>query len=263
MTLQRLRTYPHDRGYSRYAPGSPAKAPERSPQRALPPLRRFQVSYLGRDGTVSELQRAAPALPAFEEAFSAFARGTLVTTADGPVAVEDLLPGTLVQTSENGPQPLLWSGSITLIPARASVVRQDRLTRISADSFGLGRPMPDLLLGPAARLFQSRARLPATIGARAALVPAAGFADGDAVIRVSPVSPVQVFHLAFASHQVIRVNGLECESYHPGHAAELALSGEMLTLFLALFPHLNALEGFGQPAHPRLSLEDLQLIGAE
>ena len=40
----------------------------------------------------------APATPGIEASCGAFAHGTLIHSAEGPVAVEDLVPGMLIET---------------------------------------------------------------------------------------------------------------------------------------------------------------------
>jgi len=240
--------------------GKRKEAPQR---RSTLMMRRYHATYLTETGDIETLEQVAPALPLFEDAFCAFARGTLVTTEFGSTAVEDLMPGDRIQTLDNGMQTLLWVGSMSLIPnAKGQSKRMTRLTRFSADSLGFGRPSPDLLLGPAANLFQKNSRLPEACGSDKAVLPASGFTDGESVISVCPATPVQVFHLAFKNHQIIRVNGLECESYHPGLTAEMRLSGDMLRLFLSLFPQVNSLDDFGPVSYPRLSREDMEQFHA-
>lgn len=223
----------------------------------MPRTRRYEVAYLGHDSEINEFTRIAPAMPTFEDAFCALARGSIIATDEGPIAVEDLLPGTRVLTRDNGAQPLLWAGSMTLLP---SIPDQPdsagKLSRVTADSFGLGRPMPDLLLGPSARLFRRDAVLVSAMGTKAALAPITAFIDGDTVLEITPVTPVPVYHLAFECHQIIFANGLEVESYHPGNRNEIPLTGQMRALFLAMFPHIKSLSEFGPQAYPRMSLDE-------
>lgn len=231
--------------------------PDRRPLRAMPRTRRYEVAYLGHNTEIADFTRLAPAMPIFEDAFCAVARGTIIATDDGPIAIEDLLPGTLVQTRNNGPQPVLWIGSMSVVPnAENQTDGMGKLSRITADSFGLGRPMPDLLLGPRARLFRQDASLISAMGTTAALAPITAFTDGDTVLEITPVTPVPVYHLAFERHQIISANGLEIESYHPGSRNELHLTGQMRALFLAMFPHVHSFNEFGPLAYPRMSLDE-------
>ncbi|MCO6381088.1 Hint domain-containing protein, partial [Oceanicola sp. 502str15] len=146
----------------------------------MPLTRRFEVSYLASNGDIDEFQRVAPATPLFEEAFSALGRGALISTVDGLTAVEDILPGTLVETA-NGPKPLLWIGSMTVFPesgelaARAPGREPQKMLRIATDAFGFGRPAPDLMLGPKARLLYRSAACTEAVGAEEAFAPARAF----------------------------------------------------------------------------------------
>ncbi len=213
--------------------------------RKRPLMRKYEAAHLTPSGAdpseIASSLHVAPALPCFEDAVSALAHGSLVGTEAGPVAIEDLLPGTRVWTEEAGLQPVLWVGSTMLVPgATGQRPEMTRLTRISADAFGPGRPMPDLLLGAGARLLsQGRS------------VAAAELADGVQVVRVAPVTPVRLYHVLLARHARLRVNGLPVESYHPGTLTENSLPRELLELLLGLFPGMNALSDFGPQAYPR------------
>ncbi|WP_158547463.1 Hint domain-containing protein [Rhodovulum sp. 12E13] len=243
--------------------------------RDQPLTRRYDIRALAGDGSLDEFTRVAPATPVFEDAFAALARGTLVATAEGPVAVEDLVPGMMIETVNAGPQPLLWVGAMTVYPdmrglgpgAAPGGLEAASLTRMSADAFGFGRPAPDLVLGPRARVLYRSAACRDLVGAAEAFAPARAFVDGDGAIRVTPVSPVRVFHLAFHGQQVIRANGMEVESYHPGADPASMMTRETLELFLALFPHIDPAAddgtgGFGPLSVPRLTAFELDSLRA-
>lgn len=241
--------------------------PEGRPQRKMPLMRTYEVAYLTKSGSIEEFSQIAPALPAFEQAFCAFARGTLIQTKLGPVAVEDLLPGDMIQTGKDEAQPLIWRGSMTVIPARdpfgePAQGSKNRLTRISMDTFGLGRPMPDLVLGPHTRIVHRIATIRRLTGHSTALIPATDFLDGVNIIETSPMTPVQVYHIALPKQAKIIVNGVETASQHPGMPEMHNLRGDMLNLYLSLFPHAKSLDDFGPIAMPYLSLRDLELIDA-
>ena len=207
---------------------------------------RCQITWLTRRGEVEEVERMVPGMALFREALGAVVRGGIVATISGPVAVEDLIPGDEVITS-SGPRRLLWKGAQTL--ARSTRTRM--LYRIPADALGLGRPLPDLLLGPGARILSRRGPLGAVSDGHAALVPISALVDGMTVIEIAPASAVQTFHLGFDAHCTFAVNGVEIESVHPGLLGA-SLGEELLTLYMGLFPHLSRPADFGPLALPRL-----------
>ncbi|WP_417239328.1 Hint domain-containing protein [Celeribacter halophilus] len=221
--------------------------------------RRYDVLWQAKNGDICDSTISAPALPQFESAFNAFARGALLPTPQGPVAIEDLLPGDEVETIDNGVQRVEWIGSMTLDPkgTRAANAKPERLYRIMADSFGLGRPAPDLMLGTGARYLLRADALKTTYGTSQALAPVSGLVDGNSVIEVTPISSVRSYHIGLARHSLLRVNGVELESYHPGITAAGQLYGDLRGRFMALFPHLETLGDFGALAQLRLSPTDV------
>ena len=241
-------------------------------RREMPLTRRYEMRCLLPDGRLEEFARTGPATPVFEDAFAAFARGALISTAHGPVAVEDLTPGSLVETAAHGPQPLLWVGAITLFPDPGPTPGGEgaRLTRLATDAFGLGRPMPDLVLGPRARVLYRHARCREILGpgegtgegTGAAFAPAHAFADGVSVTELRPASPVRVYHLAFRGQQIVLANGVEVESYHPGPGIDALLTPAMRTAFLDLFPCFDDFHGFGPMDTPRLTAFEVDTLRA-
>lgn len=227
-------------------------APARPAPRAVALTRRYEVQWIDDDGTIGDFIRVAPALPIFEAAFSAFSHGALIATEDGPVPVEDLEPGTRVETATGEMAMLRWIGAITLVPgAPQTGDLPQRLYRVTADAFGMGRPSVDVTFGPAARLMNRDPAVRNALGCEAALAPVASFEDGVNVVALNPVSPVRVYHLAFDGHHVIRAGGIEVESYHPGPDAHYSMSNDDRSIFLSLFPHLESLQGFGRVLWPR------------
>ncbi|MEI4471253.1 Hint domain-containing protein [Frigidibacter sp. MR17.24] len=239
--------------------------PERRPLRAMPLARRYEATYLMQNGDIGTVSRLAPAMPMFEQAFAAIARGTLVATATGPVAVQDLLPGDILQTAEGEAQALLWTGQITLYPAGSAETERTaqqgsepaRLTRIMAESFGLGRPLADVVLGPHARLLRRDTRLTPIVGSDEAYVPVRSLQDGERIFEVTPATPVTVHHLVLANQATLSAGGIGIESFHPGESLPSMMDSQLLSLFLSLFPHLEhhggGIGGFGVEAHPRLT----------
>lgn len=227
---------------------------DRRPQRIRPLMRKYEVAYLSASGDVMELNRLAPAISPFEDGFASFGRGTILSTDKGPRAIEDLLPGDRVMTCHNGAQCVRWIGSMTVIPGAAGQSpHMGTMTRLAADAFGLGRPMPDLMLGPLARILHRSPAFATRLGVESAYVPARSFIDGSHVIEITPMSPVRVFHIATDRQESVLANGMAIETFHPGRMTEFHLSDDHMALYLSLFPHIADLSEFGPLTLPRVT----------
>ncbi|WP_147127326.1 Hint domain-containing protein [Shimia ponticola] len=228
--------------------------PDRRPQRSKPLMRKYEVAYLASNGDGMTAARIAPATVTFETAFMAFARGTLIQTSDGYVAVEDLFPGMDIMTADQGPQPLMWMGATTIVPgAPGQTEAATRLTRIATETFGPGRPTQDLMLGYGARLFRATHR----DHPMGHFKKASELIDGMSAVDIYPPSPVRVFHLALKGHARLIANGVEVESFHPGALNGLRARSDLEALYLSLFPHVRSIEEFGPMAYPR-DVDDLK-----
>lgn len=225
-------------------------------------MRKYDVAYLSRDNQFNEFSRRGPAIAAFEDAFGALGHGAIVQTNNGPMAVEDVLPGDQIRLSNGRFEKLLWCGAMTLSPQDHDTGSEHgSLTRITADALGLNRPAPDLILGPTARLLHRASGIRTLTGRGAAFFPVRDFVDGTNIIALQPAAEVKVYQLGFEKHEGLAVNGIEIESLHPGTAFALGLRGDMLAQYLALFPHKANLQDFGEMKNPRLRLRDLDLLG--
>lgn len=236
---------------------------EGQPQRSRPLMRKYEVAHLTSSSQIEEQSLLAPALPVFEDSFASLGRGSILQTETGPCAVEDLLPGDRILTVANGYQTLLWHGSMTVIPgAQNRRPEMGTLTRITSEALGYGRPMPDLVLGPSARMIHANPGVELLTGRRRALIPVRDFIDQNQIIELTPVSAVQVYQLGFESHELLNVNGVEVESLHPGLPHTLGLKSDMLSRLMTLFPHKQSLIDFGPLVNPRLNLRDLDVFDA-
>ncbi len=231
-------------------------------RRVMPLMRKYGVAHLTPLSEIHENTMIAPALPAFEDAFAAFGRGAILRTQNGPMAVEDLLPGDNVMTSL-GVQTLQWRGTMTIMPeAENPRAHMRTMTRITTDAMGYGRPAPDLVLGPAARLLQKSPAAKTLTGRDTVLIPARDYIDGSQIIELRPIAPVCCYQLGFARHACVNVNGIDVETLHPGPVHSLGVRGDLQDMFLDMFPHIKRYSDFGDLIAPRLRREDLDLVNA-
>ena len=73
--------------------------------RARTPTRKYEVAYLSAEGRIVEFSRKAPAIASFEDAFGALGHGAILQTNNGPMAVEDVLPGDEIRLANGRYEP--------------------------------------------------------------------------------------------------------------------------------------------------------------
>lgn len=159
-----------------------------------------------------------------------FTTGTRIETAEGLIAVEDLRDGMLIETMDNGLQPLrrVLRKRVPGDGPLAPVV-------IEAGVFGNGRA---LRLSPHHRMVISGWRAELLTGEPEVLAAAGDLVDGLR-IRREAVAEVDYFHLLFDRHEIIFAEGAATESYHPFPAAgDLpdATLHEIIAIFRDLAP---------------------------
>lgn len=87
-----------------------------------------------------------------------FSDDTVITTASGPRPIDQLQPGDLVQTLDNGLQPVLWVGRSRLSGLALQRFPHLRPIRLRRGALGTGEPDEDLRVSPAHRLLVRGAR---------------------------------------------------------------------------------------------------------
>lgn len=166
------------------------------------------------------------------------ARGTLVETTSGPVSVEDIRPGQMVTTKDNGAQPVRWIGSRLLTTEQLSVDASLRPIRISRGALGQNMPLQDLIVSPQHRVFLSDWRAELMFGEPEVLVPAKALVN-DASIRIDEsLEPTEYFHLMFDDHQVIFTDGAPTESFFAGPWSLQELGDAARVELQKIFPEL-------------------------
>ncbi len=159
-----------------------------------------------------------------------FASGTLIDTPDGKRPVEELEAGDVVETKDDGPQVLIWTGS-----RRVHATGEFAPVVISKGIIG---NEDDLILSPQHRVLVSGWKAQLLFGEDEVLVKAKDLVDGDRVYR-KPGGYITYHHILFESHQVVFAHGAPAESFHPGPQALSALDRGPKRELLRLFPELH------------------------
>lgn len=182
-----------------------------------------------------------------------FVAGTRIATARGERPVEDLRPGDLIVTQDDGLQPLRWIG-MRDVKAEGDFAP----IRIEADTFGRHG---EVWLSPLHRIMLSDHRAELLFGEPEVLIAARDLVHRRGVSR-SEGGRVCYVHLLFDSHQVIYSEGLATESFLPGpqirSSFDRAVLEEIVSLFPALDPETG--QGYGAAARRMLKSHEAKLL---
>lgn len=167
-----------------------------------------------------------------------FARGTMIATDRGEVAVEDLRAGDLVMTRDNGLQPLRWIASAAVSAEKLDLMPALRPIRIRAGALGGGAPVRDLLVSPQHRILVSSRISARMFGEAEVLIAAKHLLGIDGIEVARDVSEVTYFHLLLDRHEVLTSDGAQTESLYLGSEARKAIGAEAWREIAVLFPEL-------------------------
>lgn len=160
-----------------------------------------------------------------------FVAGSLIETPNGPVPIEDLEPGDLVLTRDNGIQRLRWIGRREVEGTGKSAP-----IRISKGTFGA---VADIWVSPNHRVALC-SPLAELIGSNSEfLVPAKMLLDHPGVFQIAR-DRVCYVHILFDQHELVKSSGLWTESFFPGQTALGTIEQDVRAEVLALFPELEA-----------------------
>jgi hypothetical protein len=167
-----------------------------------------------------------------------FTSGTRISTPRGGVAVEDLLPGDMILTRDNGPRPIEWIGQRHMTGARLFAMPRLRPVRIRVGAFGVQRPDEELLVSPQHRMLLTGPVARDLFNTPEVLVAAKDMIDGRRVVTDTQVRSVTYIHLLLPEHNVVWANGVASESFHPANTALESLAADDRARLLRRHPDI-------------------------
>ncbi|MEP2532330.1 choice-of-anchor L domain-containing protein [Shimia sp.] len=175
-----------------------------------------------------------------------FVSGTEIVTKTGMVLVEDLVPGQMVLTRDNGFQPLRWTGKTSRL-----AMGRDAPVRFEAGALGNHDAVE---YSPNHRVLFHSQKAALLFGESEVLVKAKDLVNGSTISIRENGAPVTYVHLLFDRHQIVRGNGMDSESYHPGRETIDCFDAETREEILRLMPNMDAMMGYGFGPAARVSL---------
>ncbi|MCO6383397.1 Hint domain-containing protein [Oceanicola sp. 502str15] len=212
----------------------------------------------GTDLRVSDVAELAETLPPPGETAAGgvicFTAGTRIATPEGFKLVETLREGDLVQTKDDGAQPVLWAGQRRMTGARLFAMPQLRPMRIRAGVLGPDIPDGDLLVSPNHRMLIRGPAARALFNTPEVLVRARDLAGMRGIATDTRLTEATYVHILMDRHQVLFANGVETESFHPAEADFATLDAGDRARLLDGMPWLKKRpDDYGAPARRTLS----------
>ena len=178
-----------------------------------------------------------------------FVAGTLILTPEGERRIEDLEPGDLVMTHDNGAQPIRWTGQRTM-----SASGNMAPIRIKEGALGDHR---QLLVSPLHRILIRDTLSELLFGESEVLVSAKHLVN-DHSIRPEEGGFVTYVHVLFDQHEVVFSEGLATESFLPGPQTTDCFEQEVLDEICEIFPELDPETGEGYSPSARRTLKSYE-----
>ncbi|MDH5452370.1 MAG: Hint domain-containing protein [Paracoccaceae bacterium] len=140
------------------------------------------------------------------------AGSTMIGTPDGPRPLNTLRAGDMVLTADNGPQPVIWRGGVS-VPSMGAF----RMIRLLAPYFGSSS---DLLVQPSQRIAISGAEVEYLFGEDEVLVDARHLVNGQTAIWDEENTLVNCHGLLLATHELVQADGCWVDSLFIGRIAK-------------------------------------------
>ncbi len=183
-------------------------------------------------------------------AVTCFARGTMIATRKGLVAVEDLQIDDAVTTMDHGYRPIRWIGSRVLDTTDLAANPKLRAIRIRAGALGNNLPERDLRVSPQHRVLVRSRIAERMFGATEVLVAAKQLLELDGFEIDTDAADVEYFHMLFDEHEIVFSNGAPTESLFTGPEALKSVAPEAREEILTLFPELSEVDFKPAPSRP-------------
>lgn len=190
-----------------------------------------------------------------------FTPGTWLATPGGPRQIEALCPGDLIETRDNGPQPVLWTGHRRMSGARLYAMPHLRPIRFRSGALGSGRPDQDLLVSPQHRMLVKGPSAQALFNTSEVLVAAENLVNDFSVVVDHTARDVVYVHVLLERHNIVWANGLETESFHPSNTALDMIDAGQRAGLLALLPSIaDNPQSYGDYARRNLSASEAAIL---
>ena len=190
-----------------------------------------------------------------------FTPDTRLTTPGGASRIQDMKPGDLIMTRDNGPQQILWTGHRRMSGARLYAMPHLRPIRFRAGALGVGRPDQDLLVSPQHRMLIKGNAALALFNTPEVLVAAEDLINDGSIVVDHALREVTYVHILLEQHNIVWANGLETESFHPSNTALDTVDPVQRQILLNLLPGIEQNpHAYGEYARRNISSTEAAIL---
>ncbi len=169
---------------------------------------------------------------------SCFISGTLITTKQGDVPVENLKPGQMVLTRDHGFQPVRCVGVKQMTSRFLLDNPHLRPVLVRKGAFGRNLPLRDMMLSPNTRLPYHNDDRRLLSGASEEMIAIKHLVDHDGILAVDTIG-VDFVHVMFDQHQILAANGVWTEAFNPRDYSLKNVGNAQRNEVLEVFPSLR------------------------
>ncbi len=191
----------------------------------------------GENGTITFADLTTLTFTNIENIVACFTPGTLITTIEGKIPVEELREGQQVLTRDNGYQPIQWIGCRHLSKADLQNAPHLQPICLEANALAPGVPERDLVVSPQHRMLIETLEAELLLGHDEILVKAKDLLH-KATVRPMPSETVAYHHIMFTRHEIILANDAWTESFQPAEFQGDTESVDVCAELRELFPEL-------------------------
>lgn len=167
-----------------------------------------------------------------------FTAGTAIATPTGERPVEDLKPGDLVITRDNGIQPVRWAAQRKLTAEQTANATDLQPVLMRRGALGNGLPERDMMLSPNHRILVANELTSLYFKEHEVFAAAKHLINHKGIVGMGPCAITYV-HFSCDEHQAVLSNGCWTESFQPTDQSIKGLGNAQRTEILDLFPELR------------------------
>lgn len=187
--------------------------------------------------------------------------GAHIDTPNGPQLIEDLKPRDLVNTFDNGAQPLRMVHARTLGFTQLASNRRHWPVCIQAGALGFGVPQRNLHISQKQRMLYQNEGISRAFPDAAVFVRAKSLAASFEQVYVdNSFTELTYYHLVFDKHETIFAEGAPTESFYPGPEGIANLDADARAELFSIFPNLRYGNESHKPDYPTVRSWELKTV---